>query len=67
MENIELKKEMLVSKKTQRALAEETEISLGTINRIVNGETKPKSQQIAKISQCLGIYDDPDKIKKIFL
>ena len=27
MENIELKKEMLVSKKTQRALAEETEIS----------------------------------------
>ena len=67
MENIELKKEMLGAKKTQRALAEETGISLGTINRIANGETKPNSEQIIKISRCLGIYDMPERIKQIFL
>lgn len=62
-----LKGLMTEKRLTVKMLADECEIPYGTLRNKLDGSTKFYVDEVVSMSKVLGIYDDPDKVKEIFL
>ena len=62
----EFEKVLIDNDMSKKELADKLNKSLKTVNRWVNNETSPTSNDIVSMCKLLGI-GNPNKIKKIFL
>lgn len=62
-----LKGLMTEKKVTAKELAEVCGIPYGTLRNKLDGASKFYADEVVSVSKALDIYDDPGKVKEIFL